>query len=125
LTGVRSTRNRNNLDVRVASATRRLGQVVADQLLRDRVAALKAKKMERQALFRRKLTMGDAVLLAGLTDWEPAEIVGALLDVKDRIGVSPTQRMGLRQRGQQLLPRPRTTKPRRDDIPISTSLPEA
>ncbi len=76
-------------------------------------------------MFRRKILMGDAVFLAGLAEWEPAEIVGALLDVKERIGGSPTQRMGLRQRGQQLLPQPRTRKPRADDTLISTSLPEA
>jgi len=108
LTGVRSTPS--NLDARVASATRRLSQVVASQLLRDRVAALKAKKAERAALFRRKIAMGDAVLIAGLAEWEPTEIVGALLDAKDRFGNSPTQRMGLRQRGEQLLPRSRAKK---------------
>lgn len=108
MTGVRSTPS--NLDARVASATRRLSQVVASQLLRDRVAALKAKKAERVALFRRKMAMGDAVLIAGLSDWEPAEIIGVLLDAKDRIGDSPTQRLGLRQRGQQLLPRSRAKK---------------
>ena len=123
MTGVRSTQS--NLDARGDSATRRLSQVVASQLLRDRAAALKAKRAERQAMFRRKILMGDAVFLAGLAEWEPAEIVGALLDVKERIGGSPTQRMGLRQRGQQLLPQPRTRKPRADDTLISTSLPEA
>ncbi len=123
MTSVRSTPS--NLDARVALATRRLSQVVASQLLRDRVAALKARKAERAALFRRKMAMGDAVMAAGLTEWEPAEIVGALLDAKDRIGTSPTQRMGLRQRGQQLLPRPRTATQRSNEIPMFSSTPEA
>ena len=122
MTGVHSPQT--HLDARVASATRRLSQAVASQLLRDRVAALKAKKAERQALFRRKLMMGDAVLIAGLADWEPAEIIGVLLDARERIGDSPTQRLGMRQRGQQLLPQPRTAKSRRDKIPSSPLPPE-
>lgn len=101
MTGVRSTQS--NLDARVASATRRLGQVIASQLLTERVAALKAKKAERQEMLRRKFEFGSAVVAAGLDGWDAAEIAGALLDAKERFGDSPTQRMGLRQRGQQHL----------------------
>lgn len=123
MTGLRSTPSK--LDARVASATRRLGQAVASQLLTERVAALKAKKAERQELLRRKFEFGSAVVAAGLDGWDAAEIAGALLDVKERVGGSPTQRLGFRQRGQSLLPRSVARKPKASGTPLTTALPEA
>jgi hypothetical protein len=55
---------------------------------------------ERRALARRRVELGDAVIKAGCGDWLPAEIVGVLLDARERIGGSSTQRLGMRKRGE-------------------------
>lgn len=91
----------------------------------ERVAALKAKKAERQEMLRRKFEFGSAVVAAGLDNWDAAEIAGALLDVKERVGGSPTQRLGFRQRGETLLPRSFVRKPKSSGTPLPTSPPEA
>jgi hypothetical protein len=88
------------LTAQIASTTRRLGQLKARELLREMKAADRQRLSERHALARRRVELGDAVLKAGCGDWLPAEIVGVLLDTRDRIGRSSAQRLGMRKRGE-------------------------
>lgn len=84
----------------IAATTRRLGQLKARELLREMRATDRRRSSERRALARRRVELGDAVLKAGCGDWLPAEIVGVLLDARERFGSSSTQRLGMRKRGE-------------------------
>jgi hypothetical protein len=85
---------------RIAATTRRLGLLKARELLREMRAADRQRSSERRALARRRSALGDAVVQAGCGEWLPAEITGVLLDARDRIGGSSTQRLGMRKRGE-------------------------
>lgn len=88
------------LTARIAATTRRLGQLKARELLREMRATDRRRSSERRALARRRAELGDAVIKAGCGDWLSAEIVGVLLDARERIGGSNTQRLGMRKRGE-------------------------
>ena len=88
------------LTARIAATTRRLGQLKARELLREMRATDRRRSSERRALARRRVELGDAILKAGCGDWLPAEIVGVLLDARERFGSSSTQRLGMRKRGE-------------------------
>ena len=89
----------DKLTEQVVRATQRLAQLRARQLLRQLRAASQAKAKARQADFRRRIQFGGAVIAAGLGNWEVSEIVGVLLDGRERCGSSPTLRMSMRKRG--------------------------
>lgn len=84
-------------------ATRDISQVRARELAREMREKAERQERARKEAFRRRLAMGEIVSRAGLDHWSAAEVLGLLLDAKDRAGDSPTMRMGLRQRGEQLL----------------------
>lgn len=70
------------------------------------VAREKAK--ERAALFRsadahRKIVLGGLIIAAGADEWDPAEIVGALLLVNEQLAQHLGRREQLRQKGIQHL----------------------
>ena len=66
------------------------------EMRRATIARARARKLDA----RKKYQLGESVLLAGLADWHAAELVGLLLDGKERFAASPTMRMGLRKRGE-------------------------
>lgn len=88
---------------KIERATQRVAQLQARRALREMRLATMARARARKHDARRKYELGESVLLAGLVDWQAAELVGLLLDGKDRFGASPTMRMGLRKRGEEHL----------------------
>lgn len=78
-----------------------------EQRKQARVESAKRKK-ERAALFRsadahRKIVLGGLVIASAADDWDPAEIVGALLLVGEQLGQHPDRREKLREKGIQHL----------------------
>nr|WP_253910813.1 MULTISPECIES: conjugal transfer protein TraD [unclassified Stenotrophomonas] len=66
--------------------------------------AAREKAKERAALFRsadahRKIVLGGLTIAAGADDWDPAEIVGALLVIATQLEREPQKREALRERG--------------------------
>lgn len=90
----------DRLAQQVAAATQRLGQLKARQLLREMRDAARVKARTRREDVRRRLELAGAVLTAGCGDCEMPELVGLMLDGRERIEASPTIRMGLRKRGE-------------------------
>ncbi|GMV29154.1 MAG: hypothetical protein AMXMBFR59_12790 [Rhodanobacteraceae bacterium] len=82
-------------------ATREVSQAQAKELLQEMRAKAKLKEAARKNEFRRRLAMGEVVSHAGLDDWSTAEVLGLLLEGKERVGASPTMRLGMKQRGEQ------------------------
>jgi len=93
----------DKLTERVASATERLAKLKARQLLREMRTEHQAKRLARRTDLRRRLDLGGAVLTAGCGDFVMVEVIGLLLDAKERIGNSPTMRLAARKRGQDWL----------------------
>lgn len=81
-------------------ATRDISQVRAKELAREMREKAERQERARKEAFRRRLAMGEIVSRAGLDDWSAAEVLGLLLDGKDRVGESATMRLGMRQRGE-------------------------
>ena len=75
----------------------------AEQRKQARAAAAERRK-EKAALFRsadahRKIVLGGLTIAAGVDDWDPAEIVGALLVVGEQLAQHPERRQKLREKG--------------------------
>jgi len=75
----------------------------AEQRKQQREAA-RAKAKERAALFRsadahRKIVLGGLTIAAGVDEWDPAEIVGALLLIGEQLAQQPARREHIRQKG--------------------------
>lgn len=87
------------LETRIVKMTHRLAALEARRLLRERQHAAQARKAE----MRRRIELGGAVIAAGCGDWLVPEIIGLLLDGMERVGSSPTIRLGMKQRGEQHL----------------------
>lgn len=81
-------------------ATKRLARLKARSMLREMREEHRARELARRKHHQRRLALGDAVLEAGLDDWQPNEILGLLLHGIDDVGQSPTARMSLRKRGE-------------------------
>ena len=94
-----STETIDPIEQKIERAGQRLAQLQARLALRDMRRAAKTRASVRRQTARRKYELGEAVLIAGLVDWQAAELVGLLLDGKDRFGSSPTMRLGLGKRG--------------------------
>lgn len=88
------------LTARIAATTHRLGQLKARELLREMRATERRRSSERRTLARRRVELGDAILKAGCGDWDVMEIVGTLVDARERFGLSSTQRLGMRKKGE-------------------------
>lgn len=91
------------LTAKIERSARRTAQLQAQRALREMRLATIERVRARKRAARQRYELGDSVLLAGLVDWQAAELVGLLLDGKDRFGASPTMRMGLRKRGEEHL----------------------
>lgn len=80
----------------------RWAQLEAQKLFQEMLARTKAKEQQRRQAVRRAIQLGESVL-ATADDWERSELVGALLDARERIRGSPTMRLAARKRGEQHL----------------------
>ena len=71
---------------------------------RQALRAAKEREKERAKLFRsadahRKIVLGGLTIAAGADEWDPAEIVGALLLVGEKMGTHESLRGQLREKG--------------------------
>ncbi|WP_446001566.1 conjugal transfer protein TraD [Stenotrophomonas maltophilia] len=80
--------------------------LVAEKQQKERLArqAARERAKERAALFRsadahRKIVLGGLTIAADADHWDPAEIVGALLLVGEKMGTHAPLREQLRKRG--------------------------
>nr|WP_246233491.1 conjugal transfer protein TraD [Stenotrophomonas bentonitica] len=80
--------------------------LVAEKQEKERKArqAAKERAKERAALFRskdahRKIVLGGLVIAAEADDWDPAEVVGALLVIASQLEREPQRREALREKG--------------------------
>lgn len=96
---------------RLVQTTRKIADLQANRLAQERLVAVRLRKKERRARLRRRIELGIAVERAGLAGWNTMEIVGALMDVRDRIGASKTQRMAAQKRGELLMREPQSPTP--------------
>jgi|GEM_PF-4292602 hypothetical protein len=87
----------------VARATQRLAVLKARQLLREMKAQKRTREVARRQTLQRRMELGHATSMAGVDDYSADEVVGMLLDAKERMGHSPTQRLALRKRGEEWL----------------------
>lgn len=85
---------------RVERETRRLAQARARELLREQRSAMLQRAAARRAAQQRRDELGNAVSMAGCGDWDPMEIVGTLMDARERFGTSTTQRLGMKKKGE-------------------------
>jgi hypothetical protein len=92
------------LEDQILRAAKRVAQLSARQMVRDMRQASRTKVRERRDALRRRSSLGDAVVIAGCAHWPAAELVGLLIDGRERFEHSPTQRLALRKRGELLLP---------------------
>lgn len=94
-------KQRSKFEERVAKANRRISQLETHLLLLKRREALRQRIQARREERALRQELGRAVVLAGCGEWGSAEIIGLLLDGVERVGHSPTMRLGLKQRGEQ------------------------
>ncbi len=64
-----------------------------------RRAELKQREADRRADAHRKIELGGLVIAASADEWDPAEIVGALLAVSEQLAQQPQGRDRLRRKG--------------------------
>lgn len=88
------------INQRVAEMTDRLATLKSRQLMRELQLEQRARELIRKRDARRRWEIGTAVLEAGFGDWHALEVVGVLLEAKERIGDSPTQRLAVRIRAE-------------------------
>jgi len=93
---------------RLVLATQRLAELKAEQLVREIRAHHRQRARERQLHERRRQELGDAVERSGSVNLTIPELVGVLLDAKERLGSSPTMLLGMRKKGAEWLDRPGT-----------------
>lgn len=89
--------------LQIEKVANRLSKRQARRLLREMRTKMKARADARREKSRQRHEYGAAVVAAGLVGWDAAEIVGLLLDGSDRVGHSPTMRLGVRKRGAERL----------------------
>ena len=95
-----------SLDASIAATTKRLEQQLRRKAVaeyaakeRERKAARKADADKRRADAHRKIKLGGLVIVAGVEEWNEAEIVGALLAVAENFEQHPERRPIFRERG--------------------------
>ena len=60
---------------------------------------LKQREADRRADAHRKIELGGLVIAASADEWDPAEIVGALLVMAEHLAREPNKQEALRQKG--------------------------
>lgn len=117
--------NLDKLSAQIERMTNRLAQARTKKMLWETRQQTEARERARRLDTRRRFALGTAVVQAGFGDWEPADVVGVLLDGHERMNASPTVRLGLKKRGAEHLARsvaPRSTKRRPDPQTVEVSL---
>lgn len=112
----------DRLAEQIARSTQRLAQMKARQLLKLLRAEAQARSIVRRKEMQQRMISGAAVVSAGCSDLDAAEIVGSLLYVRERMDASATMRSTLRKRGQQHLDKSRASSPL--DRPLDESRPD-
>lgn len=110
----------DRLTNQLLKTTRKIADHQANRLAHERLVAIRSRKKERRVRLRRRIELGIAVERAGLAGWNTMEIVGVLLESKDRIGLSRTQRMAAQKRGELLLRAPQSPGPEMLQSPDAT-----
>jgi hypothetical protein len=116
-----STKSVERWKQQLVETAEQLAQVLAGQLHREQQGRQRCAEQNRILQARRRSELGAAVEKAGLSEWNAAEIVGVLLEVKDRIGLSRTQRMAAQKRGELHLGRPHVPAPDKPSSPDATN----
>ena len=111
-----------DLEAKIRRVTEHLAQGHARRLLREMRREARAKTRARRQETRRRQMLGQAVLAAGLVDWESAEILGLLLTGRDRAASSPDVRATLRARGEAELSRGAVLKSGQPSASVTTQL---
>lgn len=117
--------NLDKVSKQIERMTTRVAQARSRRMLWEMRQQTAARERARRLDTRRRFALGTAVVQAGFGDWEPAEIVGVLLDGHERMNASPTVRMGLKKRGVECLSRAvasRSAKRRPDPQAVEVSL---
>jgi hypothetical protein len=91
------------LTERIQNATERLAALKAKELLRQLRAQQRAALLARRDDGKQKLAFGQAVVDAGLSQLHQLEVLGLLLDAKDRLPKTPETLAALRQRAGRFL----------------------
>lgn len=94
----------------------KIGGIKARQLSREQRQKDRSKDLERRFRARRHALIAEATRTAGLAEWSIPEILGVLLDARERIGHSPTLRLAATKRAEQHV----ITMPRRSSLRAST-----
>ncbi|KLD76245.1 conjugal transfer protein TraD [Xanthomonas hyacinthi] len=103
------------LEERIDSTAARLAQLKNQQRLKDQAQAAREKKAKRRAQAKtlaqlsrqedahRKIVLGGLVIASDADGWDPAEIVGALLFMAERMSGQPGLLEQCRRKGMQHL----------------------
>lgn len=75
----------------IQRSAERLANLKADQIIKDRLYAIRAQEAQRRAETKQKMALGTMLVDAGMSELEPAEIMGALLAYREHV-VDPVNR---------------------------------
>lgn len=85
---------------RLTATVEQLSERRKAQLMRDWRRSTTQRAKERREGLRVKIELGSAVFKAGLRSWSQDEVLGLLLDGRDRVSHSPTLRLAVRKKGE-------------------------
>lgn len=91
------------LTERIQNATERLAALKAKELLRQLRAQQRAASLARKDGSKQRQAFGAAVMDAGFGQWHELEVLGLLLDAKERLPGTPETLATLRQRAGRFL----------------------
>lgn len=95
---------------RIAITVRKLGQRSAREKAKEmRDAAAERARLRKENL-RMRIELGSLIVEAGLSAWTRAELLGLLIDGRDRATHSPTARLAMRKRGEAFFLSPATNQ---------------
>jgi len=84
-------------------ATQRLAELKAQQLMREMRTQHRQRAQARRQRERRHQELGEAVERSGSGHFTIPELVGVLVDARERLGSSPTMLLGMRKKGAEWL----------------------
>lgn len=85
---------------RLTATAEQLTQRRKAQLMRDWRRSTTQRAQQRKDELRVKIELGGAVVKAGLRSWSHDEVLGLLLDGRDRVSHSSTLRLAVRKKGE-------------------------
>lgn len=111
--------NGHAIEDQVLRATQRLARLRARELLKEKRHSMRNQNAMRKAALRRRIELGAMVESANLSDWDPAAVLGLLLDGRERHAHSPTLRLAMKHRGEAHRRGPEPARPRPPKPPAS------